>query len=214
MLPAQESVFWEIIDIFNKQGLLPHVMLVGSWAEYIYERFYLKGFTANLRTRDVDFLYRNINRPVGRIEISHALKEKGFIYTESRTTGVGKFAKEELEIELLVRALGKGDPLHSRIPSLGLTGVGLREMNMLNDYPLVLECNGYTLIAPEPEAYVLQKLLINPKRSNDKKGKDMQSIRSMLEHVDKDRMHDILARLNKKQLRTIKTVCEQNAVYF
>ena len=85
---------------------------------------------------------------------------------------------------------------------------------MLNDYPLVLECNGYALIVPEPEAYILQKLFINPKRSTDKKDKDMQSVRSMLELVDKDRMHDILARLNKMQLRTIKTVCEQNAVYF
>ena len=80
MLPAQESVFWEIIDIFNKQGLLPYVMLVGSWAEYIYEHFYFKGFKANLRTRDVDFLYRNIRRPAGRIDISQALKDKGFIY--------------------------------------------------------------------------------------------------------------------------------------
>jgi len=214
MLQAQESVFWEIIDVFNKQGLLSHVMLVGSWVEYIYERSHIEGFKANLRTRDVDFLFRNIRRPAGRIELSRALKEKGFIYTENRTTGVGKFVREELEIELLVRVLGQGDPLHSRIPSLGLIGVGLREMNMLNDYPLVLECNGYTLIVPEPEAYILQKLLINPKRSNDKKDKDMQSIRGMLEHVDKDRMHDILSGLNKKQLRTIKTVCEQNAVYF
>ena len=80
MLQAQELVFWEIIDVFNKQGLLPHVMLVGSWAEYIYERSYLEGFTANLRTRDVDFLYRNIRRPAGRIDISQALKDKGFIY--------------------------------------------------------------------------------------------------------------------------------------
>jgi len=214
MLPDQESVFWEIIDVFSKQGLLPHVMLVGSWAEYIYERSCLEGFKANLKTRDVDFLYRNIRRPVGRIEISQALKEKGFIYLENRATGVGKFAREELEIELLVRVLGKGDPLHSKIPSLGLTGVGLREMNMLNDYPLVLDCNGYTLIVPEPEAYILQKLFINPKRSYDKKDKDMQSIRGMLEHVDIDRMHDILVRLNKMQIRTIKTVCEQNAVYF
>ena len=146
MLPVQESVFWEIIDTFNQQGLLPHVMLVGSWAEYIYERSFLEGFAANLRTRDVDFLYRSTRRSTGRIEIFQALKDKGFIYTESRTTGVGKFVREELETEILVRVLGKGDPQHSRIPSLGLTGVGLREINMLNDYPLVLECNGHTLI--------------------------------------------------------------------
>ena len=85
---------------------------------------------------------------------------------------------------------------------------------MLNDYPLVLECNGYALIVPEPEAYILQKLFINPKRGNDKRDKDMQSIRGMLEHLDKGRMHDILARLSKVQIRTIMTVCEQNAVYF
>jgi len=33
----QELVLWNLIDIFDKQGLLPYVMLIGSWSELIYD---------------------------------------------------------------------------------------------------------------------------------------------------------------------------------
>ena len=31
----QENAFWETIKIFEDEGLLPYIMIVGSWAEYI-----------------------------------------------------------------------------------------------------------------------------------------------------------------------------------
>jgi len=33
----QEKEFWNIIEAFKAEGLLPYVMLIGSWAEYIYQ---------------------------------------------------------------------------------------------------------------------------------------------------------------------------------
>lgn len=36
----QENVFWDTIDIFDKQGLLPFIMIIGSWAEYIYSSYF------------------------------------------------------------------------------------------------------------------------------------------------------------------------------
>ena len=36
LVNKQRAVFWEVIDVFDKQGLLPYVMLMGSWSEFIY----------------------------------------------------------------------------------------------------------------------------------------------------------------------------------
>ena len=50
------KIFWETIKIFKKNNVLKHVVLIGSWAEHIYEvSDYLKDFKANLKTKDIDF---------------------------------------------------------------------------------------------------------------------------------------------------------------
>jgi len=95
MIPEQETAFWDAIEAFDKEGLLPHVMLIGSWVEYIYSFYFTTNFKPSLRTTDADFLYWNIRIPNSTISISDALKEKGFIFTENRLTGVGKFVKGE-----------------------------------------------------------------------------------------------------------------------
>ena len=42
MIAEQEKEFWNIIDTFKTEDLLPYVMLIGSWVEYIYQ-FCVKG---------------------------------------------------------------------------------------------------------------------------------------------------------------------------
>lgn len=211
MLKEQESAFWDIIEIFHKEELLPFVMLIGSWAEYIYKFHFKSDFMPNLKTRDVDFLYLNLNRPNKKINISGALKEKGFTYTESPISGIGKFFKEDLlEIEFLIRVLGKGEMTY-KIPSINITTGGLRIVNMLADYPLKLDCNSYTITVPEPEAYILQKILTNPTRlPANKKEKDIMAIRELLSQINKNRVYEIFDKMTKKNQKTVISVCEEN----
>ena len=94
-MTEQQVAFWDVIKVFNKEGLLPYVMIIGSWAEYLYQNHLISGFTANLRTRDVDIFYPNLNKPKSQdIKIMKSMKEIGFIYTENRLTGVGRYFKE------------------------------------------------------------------------------------------------------------------------
>ena len=213
MIPEQEKEFWNILETFKTEGLLQHLMLIGSWAEYIYQNFFESGFKANLRTTDVDFLYTNLRRPVGKsIDIIRALGDKGFVYSENRLSGVGKFVKDDiLDIEFLIRVLGEGDPQHQRIPSIGVVGIGLRDVNMLVSYPLLLEVGGYTINVPEPEIYVLHKTLISSKRKKtEKREKDIQSVRSLIPHINKERMRVIFHKLPTKQQKVIKRVSDDN----
>ncbi|MCL2628521.1 MAG: nucleotidyltransferase domain-containing protein [Oscillospiraceae bacterium] len=180
MNSKQEKEFWNIIEVFNAEDLLKHVMIIGSWAEYLYQYFIKPEFKANLRTTDVDFLYYNLQRPVGKkIEIVRALENKGFVSTQNRYSGVTKFIKEGvLDIEFLIRVLGEGNPQHQKIPSLGIVGIGLRDVNMLEQYPLEIEINGYSLIVPAPEIFVLHKTLISSKRQKpEKREKDLDTVR-------------------------------------
>ena len=36
-MTEQQKEFWGILEIFKNENLLPYVMLIGSWAEFIYE---------------------------------------------------------------------------------------------------------------------------------------------------------------------------------
>ena len=204
----QQKAFWDLIGVFDTEGLLPHVMLVGSWAEYLYQHHLTSGFEANLRTRDVDFLYPNINRPKGNeINIVQGMREKGFIYTEDYISGVGKFVKEDLlELEFLTRILGNGQSIN-KIPSLNIKAEGLRAINMLAKYPLALNFDDLIITVPEPEAYILQKLLSNPKRTPEyKKDKDIQAVRVLLAHVDNGRVQQIFSEMSRKERKIVSEV--------
>ena len=213
----QEKIFWETIKVFHEEKLLPHIMIVGSWAEYIYSYYFTTNFTPNLKTRDLDFLYKNINRPSNKIDIMAKLKEQGFVYREDVLTGVGKFHKDNaLEIEFLARSVGKGSAT-VKIPSIGIVAESLRAMNLLAEYPLELDCEGYILIVPEPSAYVLQKLYINPMREQDKQKKDIRAIRTLLEHIkesesDNAKLNIIFDKLHKNHQKQILEIAEKNFI--
>jgi len=217
MNKKQESVFWEIIDIFYKEGLLPYIMIIGSWAEYIYSYYFKSNFTPNLRTRDLDFLYRNVRRPQNKINITPKLIQNGFVYQEDPLTGVGKFHKENvLEIEFLTRSIGKGENT-TKIPSIGITAESLRAVNLLADYPLELDCRDYIVTVPEPAAYILQKLYINDKRKQEKQRKDIRAIRELLKHIkastnDNVKLKTIFDELHKNHQTVIIEAANKNFI--
>ena len=62
MEAKQYKEFWNLIDFLHENELLEFILLIGSWAEYLYAQSgLLPGFTENLRTLDVDFLIENKN---------------------------------------------------------------------------------------------------------------------------------------------------------
>jgi hypothetical protein len=217
MHAEQEKAFWDTIEVFDKQGLLPYIMVIGSWAEYIYMDYFKTGYESGMKTRDLDFLYRNIRRPESKISIIPELTKNGFTYSVDILTGVGKFYKEGLlEVEFLTKSIGKGSST-MKIPSLGITAESLRTINLLADFPLDIECNNYVVTVPEPAAYVLQKLYTNPTRRADKREKDIRAIKLLLPHIksseyESARLNLILNSLHKNHQKIIMETCENNFI--
>ncbi len=138
MIKAQEEAFWQTIKAFDEIGLLQHVMIIGSWAEYLYPALFTTDFIPNLKTRDVDFFYRNINIPKEKINVIQKLKEIGYVYDE--VDGISRFYKGDLlDLEFLTRILGAGTKGRMEIKPLGITSEGLRVINILSDYAREVE---------------------------------------------------------------------------
>jgi len=56
--------FIETLTILDSLGLLEHVILIGSWAEYLYEQCnVVESFISTTKTMDIDFLVKNIRKP-------------------------------------------------------------------------------------------------------------------------------------------------------
>ncbi len=215
-----KRVFWETIRILDKNKILEYIVLVGSWAEYIYEiSGYLKGFEANLKTRDIDFLIRNINKPRKKISIIEVLEKEGFDASIDYISGVCKFFREkDLEIEFLVREMGKGQSDAYDVPSFGIRAEGLRHMGILIENNITLEIKNINITVPTPQAYLLQKIIINKKRKS-KKEKDYLSIENLWENIvskesESVKLKDLLSKLSRKQKKIVDEFLDDNFLRF
>lgn len=213
----QKDIFWETIDIFAKEGILPHVILVGSWVELIYEVAYLPDFESSFQTRDIDFLVKNIRQPREKVDAVKVLEEHDFIHDVDPITGASKFYKEGIiEVEFLVKELGAGQVEPYHIKSLGVKAEGLRNMNLLAENAITVIAKGYQITIPKPAAYVLEKLIINEHRGI-KKEKDIRAVQRILDIIKqcKEETETIIGLYNSlrpKQKRKIDEVCEESGI--
>lgn len=212
----ERDLFKNIISILGDLGVLNHFLLIGSWAEYVYEISYLEDYHANLRTRDVDLLIMNLRNPQEKVDLKKVLEENGFVCNIDSLTGVTKFFHETLEIEFLARELGAGQTKPYTSESLGIKVEGLRNMDMLIESQLPLMVDKYLVNVPTPHAYVLHKLLIWKKRGI-KKEKDMRSIENLLDtivqnEVEKQGLKKMYLSLTPKQIKGIDETCMENSI--
>lgn len=213
-MKTEKDIFWETIEIFEKEGILSHLILVGSWVEVIYETTYFPRFEASLRTRDIDFLIKNIRLPREKIDIVKILEEHGFVSDTDPMTGVTKFYKDGiLELQFLVKQLGTGQVEPYQVASMGIKAEGLRNMNILADYTTTVYAKGHQITVPQPTAYILEKLIIHNQRGA-KREKDIRAVQRILDVIqqskkEKKTLKDIYDNLSVKQKRTINKICEE-----
>ncbi len=219
METRQEQAFWNTIEAFHDLDILKHIMVIGSWAEYLFPQLFQTEFIPNIRTRDVDFFYHNINIPNRKVPLIAKLKEYGFVHESDPFSEVSRFYREDLlEIEFLTRSIGAGSKATYPIRPLGIRSVGLRMINILADYACEIEQNGYQIIIPEPAVYVLQKIIANPSKvPKSKRVKDMRAVEELLVHIKNNEYHaalikEIYGQLTVKQRAIINRVAQDHYI--
>lgn len=132
-----------------------------------------------LRTTDLDFLVREPNVNIPKINIPDILEKLGFEPLNDIASGLTKYEREDLEIEFLVAKMRNGDSV-VKVPHLTLSAQMLAYMDIASKYSQQVSFDGISLNVPEISAFVLHKILVQPLRNDEaKKEKDAATIRSL-----------------------------------
>ncbi|MCF8036873.1 MAG: nucleotidyltransferase domain-containing protein [Desulfobacteraceae bacterium] len=204
-----------VLKALQTEGVLDGLVIVGSWCQYYYRILFDNAPEIPLlRTLDVDFLVPNPARFKSGVDVSEILNLLGFDSDFDYSTGLVKYVHPDLEIQFLTPALGRAKETPYEIKKLNINAEGLTYMKMLQDYTFAMTHNKITIRLPEPEAYILHKILISPKRKDAaKKEKDLMAAKSIgelcLEHeARRKRLKTIYAGLPRKWQRDIPGILE------
>lgn len=103
MLEKTIDYLYDILDAFDEVGALQDVILVGSWAELIYEKTgILSDFSPLGKTTDIDFLVTNLRIPKNPVDVIAPAEKRGYIYEEDYMSGCSRLKKDEFTVEFLI----------------------------------------------------------------------------------------------------------------
>lgn len=203
--------FVETLTILDGLNLLDHVILIGSWAEYLYEQCsVIDGFISTTKTMDIDFLVRNIRKPRERVNLVDAFQEKGYELS-FRHTGVVTLIKDGFEVEFLAKQIGKPEPVVDS-PNFGKLET-LGHMSIIDANTRTVMYQGVSVIIPHPAAFVLHKMIINKDRKV-KQEKDANAVKNLVYALEEDDLMvkaflAIYETLTVKETKSVKAFSEK-----
>ncbi len=200
MQNKQYELSLNVLRKLEAAGVLPNLVLVGSWCLVLY-RDYFKGVgtVPAVRTRDMDFLVPSAAAIHKTVDVPELLKDLGFITGFRGAKGVMMLEHPELMIEFLVPERGRGSEGLQDLPKLKMNAQALRFMGIPIMMIVRLDFGGVLVNVPHPAAFALHKLLIAPRRRNvEKKRKDLNAAALVLDLLNKKRelrvARDLLAK--------------------
>lgn len=212
MNTSKQTEFLKFLKLLNDNDIIEDVMLVGSWAEFLYfKNGILPAENADeFKTLDIDFLLKNLRKPTPPKNLLALAKSEGYLIESDILTGTTKLLGERLEIEFLISKKGAGFE-NTLKTNLGVTAQALRHLEMLLEYPVTTKYLCYDVTIPLPEAYVVHKMIINPERGS-KSRKDIRAIENLIPYLDIEKITEITQELHKKDLRRVEQFIQENSL--
>ncbi|MAT39608.1 MAG: hypothetical protein CL946_08385 [Ectothiorhodospiraceae bacterium] len=190
-------LFEEILKRLDDNGILDHVVVVGSWAIYLYtEYFRSTDYYPAIRTRDVDFLLQVPSRISSKRNFSEIIEDLGFVEELVGDEGYTRYSHPDLIIEFLVKEKGRGYSKPPYIEKLGVTPQPLRFLDMLESGRQKVSFNGMSVMVPHPANFALHKLLISARRSESYKSENdrrqaLKLIDDLVDNNDSDSLSSV-----------------------
>ena len=193
------QAFWKFIKLLHDNDLLEHVIVIGSWCEYIYAQSgVLPDYSAMIRTLDIDFLVKNMRKPTEKVNLSTIAQENGYTVdydVMNETTKI--YTPDLMEIEFLIEQKGSGvDPVIKT--NLGVNAQALHHVGMLKQHTITVPLFDMNITVPTPEAYAVHKVVINESRGK-KSEKDMNAVQNILPYLNHEKLNVVIEGLTKKE---------------
>lgn len=214
---AQFETLLDLLRAFEREGVLRHLMLIGSWCLFFYRSALPNAEELpTVRTLDADFL---IPRPRGLardVDVPALLTAAGFVPTFHRASQWVVYDHPELRVEFLTPELGRGSDHADAVKTWHVTAQRLRYLQLLGEHPRRIVYRGVPLCVPEPAAYALHKLIVSARRAADaKRRKDLEAAVAVLDYiyahpVELVAMRTVLRRVPKGWLKTLAGLTEKH----
>lgn len=177
-----------IIKAFGESAILENIIIIGSWATYFYVKIF-EGFIPSIRTLDVD-CYVPMNKSISvKNSVKEALIPINYEQIFDTATEKNKFISPNgFEIEFLTK-LRRNQSSVVRIDSMGVNAEPLGNLDIFDNGYIEVDFEGYSVKVASPSAYVMQKILISKKRSDEKYRKDLESLLLVYEEIRKNELH-------------------------
>ncbi len=208
-----ENRMLDIIDALYKSGLLRNCIISGSWAMFFFKEIF-EDFIPPIATTDFDIFLPNVSK-IKDGNINRLLIGLDYLRDDDFLTGKTKYySKDGFEIEFLTVPNRTMEHV-VKIPSIGIGAEALPKMKVAEWNYITVKYNNYDVNIPSPASYCLQKLLINKERTEDKKTKDIDAVRYILEFVAaspkyKKEFVESFNSAPKKWKKAIKETMEEN----
>lgn len=216
---ARDRAFWKLVGALESAGVLEHVMVIGTWAEWLYADYFASiagggEYRVDIgKTHDIDVYFRNYLMEIeGAGRLKGDLREAGFV---PGSDFKGTFFLEGIEVEFLAGTAGVGEGI-VEIPSVGIKAERLGELAMLE--PAWVEKRGHRICVPTPASYVVQKLYINPERRPERKrAQDIRKVDVLLRTMASvpgqlDELRGLLGRLPESKAARVREVAASNGI--
>jgi len=182
MEEKQANLLFKVLKVLDKEGILKHIIIIGSWSLYFYRFYYKREHPiASLRTRDVDFLIPTPESIKEKKDLPELLKGLGFLIDFRGEAGYIRLIHPEFFIEFLVPDKGKSSDKPFPLSQLGVNAQRLRYLNILYSKIITLDIKGLKVKIPHPACFLLHKIIILHERKTNKKIKDLEQIERIID---------------------------------
>lgn len=182
-MSEQYEIVDGVLEALHREGILKHLIIVGSWCIYFYRHHYGDIFRVSpLRTLDIDINVSRLCRANCLCDIPALLVPLGFEY-QNLGDGYMKLVHPTITIEFLIPEKGRCIDGPIALKGHRITAQPLRFLSLLEEKLLAVEYRGMTVNVPFPAHFALHKLIISQRRLN-KKEKPFRDIRQAVEVLD------------------------------
>jgi len=217
-MDQNQELFDDLLFKLNQLNVLENIILVGSWCLLFYKKMFDNtSAISQLRTLDVDILFKNPPDIKVSVDLPKELKELNFIYVEDRNTLIGKFKHNILDLDVLINEKGAGFKSYIKIEKLGINAQPLRFFSLLENNVIKYNYKNLLINIPDPSAFILHKTIVSERRKNPfKKFKDLKSAVELGEYLLKQsktevKMKNIFNSLPEKWKNKILTILKKNS---